>query len=270
MTVADIWEERVASTPDKEFVAFEGASYTYAQADAVATRIQQWAAEVADIKCGDTVMLMMENRPEFLFTWLGLVKRGATVALINFNITGKSLVHCLHEATGKVLIFGPEVWESVNATLVEGLTDETRAALPDLRLFSYSGGHVGPGVAAVPGDAPVASLDAQIADFSTTLDAAESQALREGLRPGANLFLIYTSGTTGLPKAAKFPHFRYMAASAIPTFAHVTDKDRVFTCLPLYHSAGGVLGSAAAIILGSTMVLRRKFSASRFWQVCAR
>lgn len=38
---------------------------------------------------------MMDNRPEFIFTWLGLVKIGVCVSLINTNLTGKPLIHSL-------------------------------------------------------------------------------------------------------------------------------------------------------------------------------
>lgn len=48
----------------------------------------------------------------------------------------------------------------------------------------------------------------------------------------------------------------------------ITDRDIMYTCLPLYHSAGGMLGAGAVVNLGATMVIARKFSATRFWKDC--
>lgn len=49
----------------------------------------------------------------------------------------------------------------------------------------------------------------------------------------------------------------------------VTSADRIYCCLPLYHSAGGGCGVGMMLVGGATLVIRRKFSASRFWQEVA-
>jgi fatty-acyl-CoA synthase len=78
--------------------------------------------------------------------------------------------------------------------------------------------------------------------------------------------LIYTSGTTGMPKAAHVSHFRILQWSY--WFAGLTDaqpSDRMYDCLPLYHSVGGVVATGAMLISGGSVVLRPRFSANRFW-----
>jgi fatty-acyl-CoA synthase len=78
---------------------------------------------------------------------------------------------------------------------------------------------------------------------------------------------IYTSGTTGLPKAANVSHFRIMQWSH--WFAGLMDvraEDRMYDCLPLYHSVGGVVATGATLVGGGTVVLRERFSARHFWQ----
>lgn len=44
--------------------------------------------------------------------------------------------------------------------------------------------------------------------------------------------------------------------------------DRIYDPLPLYHTAGGIIGAGQALLQGVTVVLRRKFSASKFWADC--
>uniref|UniRef100_A0A671MGL6 long-chain-fatty-acid--CoA ligase n=1 Tax=Sinocyclocheilus anshuiensis TaxID=1608454 RepID=A0A671MGL6_9TELE len=79
---------------------------------------------------------------------------------------------------------------------------------------------------------------------------------------------IYTSGTTGLPKAAYVTHERVWASSFIQGVCGVTSKDIFYINLPLYHSAGFLIGLVGSIERGNTVVLRRKFSASQFWDDC--
>ena len=75
---------------------------------------------------------------------------------------------------------------------------------------------------------------------------------------------IYTSGTTGLPKAANVSHYRLMHWSH--WFAGMMDTgptDRMYNCLPMYHSVGGVVATGAMLVGGGSVVIRERFSASR-------
>uniref|UniRef100_A0A672J5H3 Very long-chain fatty acid transport protein n=1 Tax=Salarias fasciatus TaxID=181472 RepID=A0A672J5H3_SALFA len=85
------------------------------------------------------------------------------------------------------------------------------------------------------------------------------------------LFYIYTSGTTGLPKAAIVVHSRYYRMAALVYYGFkMTSDDVLYDCLPLYHSAGNIVGVGQSIIHGMTVVIRKKFSASRFWDDCVK
>lgn len=44
--------------------------------------------------------------------------------------------------------------------------------------------------------------------------------------------------------------------------------DVLYDPLPLYHSAGGMIGVGQTLLRGITVVIRRKFSASNFWKDC--
>jgi solute carrier family 27 fatty acid transporter 1/4 len=92
-------------------------------------------------------------------------------------------------------------------------------------------------------------------------------------KPGHHdqLVYIYTSGTTGLPKAAVITHNRYIyIAAAIHIVAGFKANDTYYSPLPLYHTACGCMSIGQMIIFGSTVVLRKKFSASAFFVDCAK
>jgi fatty-acyl-CoA synthase len=77
---------------------------------------------------------------------------------------------------------------------------------------------------------------------------------------------IYTSGTTGLPKAANVSHARVLQwCYWFAGMMGVGETDRMYNCLPMYHSIGGVLVPGATLVGGGSVVIREKFSASQFW-----
>lgn len=83
------------------------------------------------------------------------------------------------------------------------------------------------------------------------------------------LLYIYTSGTTGLPKAAVITHSRFVfIAAAIHYVGYFKEDDIVYTPLPLYHTAGGIMSIGQALIFGSSVAIRKKFSASAFFSDC--
>lgn len=82
------------------------------------------------------------------------------------------------------------------------------------------------------------------------------------------LFYIYTSGTTGLPKAAIIKHSRYMFVGAGLRNLLCLKNEIIYTSIPLYHLAGGIMGSSQCLIFDSSMIIKRRFSASQFWPDC--
>jgi fatty-acyl-CoA synthase len=203
-----------------------------------------WGLE-RGLKCGDLVCLVMQNCPEYLGIWLGLTRIGVTVALINTNLTGAALAHSLTLVAPRYVICGVKLAGAVHE--VHGqLAADTQcwvngAGVADLPRLDLA-------VAALGGEAP---------------DPARYRAPTLADRA----LCIYTSGTTGLPKAANVSHYRLMQWSHwFAGLMDVTPADRMYNCLPMYHSVGGVVATGATLVGGGTVVLRERFSASGFWQ----
>jgi fatty-acyl-CoA synthase len=82
---------------------------------------------------------------------------------------------------------------------------------------------------------------------------------------------IFTSGTTGLPKAAEISHRRLIVWSHwFAGLAGLTAADRLYNCLPMHHSVGGVVAIAAPLVFGGSVAVAERFSARRFWDDVAR
>ena len=244
--VADDLEASVDRNAGRVAFRFEGHDTTYEAFDARANRYAHWALRQG-LQPGDVVALFMGNAPDYVACWYGLSKVGVVTALINSGLTGASLAHCLSISGARHVICGPEQAELIRAD---------RSDMPEGLRYWQSGEE-----AALPG---FRSLETGLASVS---DNRPDPVCRAGLTSADTCLMIYTSGTTGLPKAAKMSHMRvrYFMRSFIAV-CDVTARDRVYVTLPLYHSTGGLCGIGVALTTGACVVLRRKFSASAFWQ----
>ncbi len=271
-TIGDLIEERAAAHPERTFLFFEERRISYGELNANANRVAHWA-QSCGLRVGDRVALLMQNRPEFLFAWAGLAKLGVVIPLLNPNLRGDSLGHVIAAAATQWLIVGDECAENL-ATI-----GDTSAALDHVVVWpecpedrgrhADSIGSIGP-MSPHPHPLPggEGSLPLSLAGMPTH---NPDRRVRDGLVAGDDLFYIFTSGTTGYPKPARFSHMRFIAiGDGMAGIAGFGPHDVIYCPIPLYHGAGGVVVPAAALHAGAAMALRRKFSASAFWDDCRR
>ena len=98
------------------------------------------------------------------------------------------------------------------------------------------------------------------------MEARCRRTSERGVTINDRALLIYTSGTTGLPKAASISHRRILNWGG--WFAGLTGAspdDRLYDCLPVYHSVGGIVAPCSMLSAGASVVLADKFSAKTFW-----
>jgi fatty-acyl-CoA synthase len=227
---------------DRLALLAETGSLTYA---ALAGRMHQYARWALGERLGpgDVVALMLPNCPDYVAAWLGMSSVGGVVALVNPGLTGDALLHALSAVAPKHAIVG---------AVLEGAVTGIREKLPPaLRVWTHGRGGAAP----------------RIDTLVDTLPSGPLTGLESCPPALADLALhIYTSGTTGLPKAAKISHRR--VAEWAHWFAGMIDTqpdDRMYNCLPMYHSVGGVVAVGAMLVGGGSVLIREKFSARRFW-----
>jgi len=246
-TVSDIWAESCAKWGENTFVIFEHRRLTFNDMDMLSNQLAHWLLEKG-IKRGDVVALLMENKPEFIGWWLALTKIGALVGMINYNIKAKGLVHCIKVAKSTALIFDKDTEENVH---------DIEAELEGVNMFYWGKDIAKP-------FKQVVSVDHDEL-LSLSRDGSKFHDMRKGLKMSDNFGFIYTSGTTGLPKAANIMHLKFVSMGSLPMMSGLGPSDRLYTCLPIFHSAGGGIGVVGCIMTGATLVLAKKFSNSRFW-----
>ncbi|MGL6245014.1 long-chain-acyl-CoA synthetase [Pseudomonas sp.] len=246
------FEQATLRNPDGPALLQGDVTLSYAQ-------VNQWANRIAHhliaqgIQKGDVVAVFLENRPELLVTILAVAKVGAISALLNTSQTRDTLAHSLNLVAPAAVIVGEELAPAFNGVRERVSIEPTRTwFVADQDTFCR------------PGNAP---------DGFINLMSASAQAPSENPASSQQVFFddpcfyIYTSGTTGLPKAGVFKHGRWMRSSA--SFGQIAlnmqPQDVVYCTLPLYHATGLCVCWGSAISGASGFAIRRKFSASQFW-----
>ncbi len=246
-------EKTAAKYPDELALIFEGDELTWSEFNALVNRYAHTLKSL-EVRAGDSVSVFMENRIAMLAATLAVTKIGAVAALINTSLQGKQLVHCLVATHSRKCLVGEELTESV---------EEIRTELPysnqDYLWIPDEGNKLD--TSSCPSWATnLLPLLAHVSD-SNPLDTLQVKA-------GEKALYIFTSGTTGLPKAAIIYHRRFLAAATIfgKIGLRTSPGDRIYLCLPLYHATGLFAGFGSALYGGAAVYIRRRFSASRFWQ----
>ena len=91
------------------------------------------------------------------------------------------------------------------------------------------------------------------------------EAPAAAVEPGTPLVVIYTSGTTGLPKGIVNNHFKLLViGQVVAGNLQLGENDVGYACMPLFHSNALYLGFMPAFTVGGGLVLRERFSASKF------
>ena len=241
-TIRDLAEDPAQKYGDRVALISERETFTYREWNARANLYAHWA-RTHSLQKGDVVALFMPGRPEYLSIWLGIAKAGGITALLNTSLFDAPLAHCINVVNAKIVIVAAELL---------GQFETAKSLLrPGIEILVHG-----------PSDA-YPRIDTALAHCSP-----ENQPLAERVPLTINdkCIYIYTSGTTGLPKAANINHYRLqLAMHGYSAVIAATEKDRMYDCLPLYHTVGGITAPGAVLTVGGSCVIRDKFSAREFW-----
>ncbi|XP_034651975.1 long-chain fatty acid transport protein 4 isoform X2 [Drosophila subobscura] len=257
-TVARCFQQLAHSQPQKPCFVMDNQAITYAEALLLSQKVAGFFSEQG-LQRGDCVALLMETRLEYPCIWMGLSQLGVITALINSNLRGESLLHSIKVANAKAFIFGSELMDVLQSLIAN-------EQLPCIPVYQYTDKELSsvPGHELLPG-----AVD--LSDALTTQQALALPPSCAAEEARSKLLYVYTSGTTGLPKAAVITNLRFLFMAAGTFYMlRLQRDDVVYNPLPLYHTAGGIVGVGMALLNGSTVVLRKKFSAKNFWLDCSR
>lgn len=251
-SMIDFLERHASERPDEIALKFEEQKISWGELNAKANQMAHYYRS-RGVKYGDRVALNLENRPELLFAVAGCLKLGAIAGMINTGQTNEALAHSLRLIEPSLIVVGSECLDNMQS-VVDILEDQHA----DKLLYVADGGHDGPpslyqDLMPLIADQPVDNI---VPDQPLTL--------------GTPTYYIFTSGTTGLPKASITTNMKIFRAGLQfgVNVMSLKPTDTYYCALPLYHSNALVVGFGSSLCSGATLALRRKFSASQFWEDC--
>ena len=186
------------------------------------------------VKRGDKVAILLMNCLEWLPIYFGILKAGAIVVPMNYRYSSEEIKYCLDLSDSRILVFGPEFTERVNALMPDQLSDITD--------FFFVG---------EDGERPEYA-----SNYKTMVTYCSSSVPAVELKDEDDAAIYFSSGTTGFPKAILHCHAALMRAAKTEQAHHSQKKDDVFLCIPpLYHTGakmhwfGSLVSASRAVLL---------------------
>jgi len=255
MGLASRFDLMAGRYPDRLYVIGARESYTYAQ-------VRDWSLRLArglyalGVRPGESVAMVVDNRPEFVALKLAIARLGAVAVPVNFSYRAEELATVLERSDAAVLV---SVENTVTVDRLSVLdeaipgwdADGTSRRLPKLR-----------DVLLVKAEARPDARDlAWLAAHGDGVEESTVQALTDAVDPDSPCDIVFTSGTSGRALGAVLTHDMVLR-SAYGSAYHRAFGDgwRVGFSLPLYHVFGYVEGLLATMFVGGAVVPHEIFN----------
>jgi acyl-CoA synthetase (AMP-forming)/AMP-acid ligase II len=212
----------------------EDLDWSYEALDDLANRYAHFFAAIGMAR-GDRVSLLMGNEAPLVAAYFGAFRAGMVANPVNNRLTPEEIAYIVDHAGSRCVVVSEDYRDVMQRTLPLLATAPVILGAGDERLLAQP-------AAAPPGPPPT-------------------------LQDGA--LLIYTSGTTGKPKGVLLTQGNVMAGVEIVSRAfEMKPEHRTLCVMPLFHTNGLMFSTLPHLLAGATVVLRKRFSATRFWTQC--
>jgi fatty-acyl-CoA synthase len=255
-------EVSAARFPDKPATVFCGQTLSYAALRAQSLAIAGWL-QSAGVKKGDRVAIFMQNCPQYLAAFYGIVRADAVAVPVNPMNRAEEFKHYITDPQTRAVICSADLAATV-AAANRALPDTQRLAQVLVTRYADAmpAGDIDPAEAP-----PTAMLDwlrsdpplpedggATFVRWNEVLDAATQPGPHTAL-PDDLALLPYTSGTTGAPKGCMHTHRTLMANAVAGRWMFFGPESTTLTVVPMFHITGLMYGVLSSVFTGSTGVV---------------
>ncbi len=255
----DVVKHKAETVGDKVYITYirdfdKGIDekYTYNDMHLMSNRLGNGLLKLG-LKKGDGVALIEINSPEFLLTIFATFKAGIYSVMVNIALRGDGLKYIIDHSDASTIIVH---WSLIDAVL------DIKSQLSKIK-------HIIVDINEAPADF---KLPEGTVSLKEVMQAPEDDIDIE-ISLDDICLLMYTAGTTGLPKAITFWQGKLLGGNNLQTLINfigmLMQPDEVpFTALPLFHSNALFLTSLTAYFAERPLILGKRFSASRHWDIC--
>lgn len=210
-------------------IKFKGNSITYEQLDKSVNQYSNLLLKLG-VKAEERVLLSCPNSPEFIYSYLGVVKNAAIIVPINLQLTLEEIRYLIKDSEANFMMVHPAVIQKLNHT------KESFQELLGIKIIV---------------------LDEE---FQRAISETSHEAFEEVTDENIVSTLLYTSGTTGKQKAAMLTHKNLVTnAEQSRLVFHGSANDNYMCVLPMFHVFGFTTCVLNPLLSGSTVTIIEKF-----------
>jgi len=237
-------QENAKKFGDKTFLIYDDYKISYKQLNENVFRVANGFLNLG-VKKGDKVAIMMDNCPEFIYTWFALSEIGAVEVPINIHHKEKLLSYLINYSDAEILV--------INNLLIPQIKN-IEELLKDIKKIIVH-----------PLNSDTEFKNISVQSYENLIQTGSSPPQIE-VKYHDLMAILFTSGTTGVSKGVMVSHNQMIFQAYMYCYiSKFTENDRMYQYLPLFHAAAQCGGTLAPFLAGATIILRKSFSASAFW-----
>lgn len=233
MNVSHIIRRHVAEHPEKTAIIFEDRPISYAELDRLITRTADGLLKTG-LNRGDVLSLFLPSLPELIIGYLGTVRAGLKVNVVNAMLREQEVAYILKDCRSRAVLVDPS-----RLPIIE-------AAKPDLDSLEK---------VIVLGD----TKRANHISFASVLEQGDENFAPEGTKGSDLCHLMYTSGTTGWPKGVMATHLNIWHNATEFGKVHFRPEDVTMVATPIFHCWGLINGTFGTLSRGGTVITVERF-----------
>ena len=237
--------------PDKPFLVFYDTEVTFADLFDEAQRVAGFLERQCNVRKGDRVLLLMQNSPQFVIGYYGILRANAVVVPLNpMNLT-QEILRYAEDAGAAAIIVSQELYARVEPLI-------GKSTLKTAIVAAYADYLKQPTALAVPDFIAQPRMDIAAPGVTLWRDALAAKLQPGPLTAGPDDLCVmpYTSGTTGAPKGCMHTHRSAMHTTvASMRWFSLQPETTLMAVAPLFHVTGMQGGMNGPLYVGNTVVM---------------
>ena len=241
-SLADLLVPAMALRPEKVAIVYQDREITYREMDEAGNRVANALLELG-IQPGDRVAMHIDNRPEFIYGFHGIMRAGAVLVPTNVMYTAPEMKHIIGDSGARAVIVQDEFEDKMQGLDVPTLEYVIALSEPNN-----------------PKSNCLSDMMLMAGDERPTIKRKSDEVA----------IIQYTSGTTGMPKGAMVSDNNILAVlrntTDMPGSLESLETDVTLLTLPLFHAYALDLGITRSFLSVQTMILFHRFDAVKIFE----